>query len=144
MNKALEEKLLELMGEIKGTGTELKNDLKTEVGAVKSAIEEVVKSFEPLKEKIDLLEVKQEVTDLNLLKLKRKLQAEIFKMKIANEKSEQYNRRENLIINGIPLPSEHDPREDVYDITKKIAAKLNVPLTRADFVTAPLLPLRRS
>ena len=143
MNKALEEKLSEMMGEIKDSRTELKADLKLEVGAVKSAIEEVFKVLEPLKEKVEILETKQEITDQNLAKLRSELQAEIFGMKVKNELSEQYNRRENLIINGIPLPSENEPREDVYDLTMKVAAKLNVPLTRADFVTAHRLPPRK-
>lgn len=135
MNKALEDKLAELMGEIKSSRTELRADLKTELGAVKMAIEEISKTLKPLEEKVELLETKQENTDQNLLELKRELQKEIANMKIRNEKSEQYNRRENLIINGVPLPADINIKEDIYGIIMKIAAKL-VPLTRADFVTA--------
>lgn len=108
------------MGKIKGTRADLKADLKVELGAVEAAIEEVSKTLEPLKEKVEMLESKQELTDLNLLKLKKDLLAEITKMKIKNEKNEQYGRRKNLIINGDPLPRDKNTKEDIYNIVMKI------------------------
>ncbi len=61
-------------------------------------------------------------------------------MKIRLENLEQYSRRNNLLISGIPLKQ----NEKVKELVKNLVSKMQVPIKDLDIVAAHHLPTKSS
>ncbi len=72
--------------------------------------------------------------------IKVNIKEENIDMKIRLEKLEQYSRRNNLHISGIPLKE----NEKVKELVKNLGAKMQVPIKNLDIVAAHRLPTKSS
>ena len=91
----------------------------------------VATAFKQMREELQEVEtMKGEVERVreNMARLQAKLQTQHFDL----DRQEQYSRKDNVRIYGIPEPANDDTREDTNDIVVKLAKDIGVIITTAD------------
>lgn len=112
------------------------DEIIRELRELKAIVTETNAKIDPLKEKIEELESICTQTTHEVQKVQEISWNTAKRMDIL----EQYSRRENVIINGIPKKD----NENVREIVKKVAEKLKVPLYDYSIISAHRLPSKQN
>jgi len=110
------------------------DQLSASIDNIKLSVEEFNIKLNSLQEENDKL--KQEVTDMK--EECRKLNEEMVSLKIEMLDMQQYSRRNNLEIKGVPTSQ----REDIFFLLESVARALNVPFQRGEVSAAHRVPAR--
>ena len=108
-----------------------------EVEEIKASQTFLNKKFEELKSNVE--EINSLNIDTKFQNTKKKvieLESKIEKETTLRDELEQYGRRDNLEINGIPV----SPNENTNEIIKEVAQKLNIKLLDSDISTSHRIP----
>lgn len=120
----------------------LRHDMRQEFVGIKECVSEVKKSLGSVQAKLDTLTKENEERREEYSKIAQEniqLKEEVGELRNRVMDQEQYSRRDNLEIHGVPYTN----GEDLYLIMSKIAARIDVPFDPTDVSTLHRMPQTR-
>lgn len=108
-----------------------------DVGPIRKLCEETNKTIDEIREEVSSLKIDNETNKNDIDTLK----AEIKELKVRVREQEQYSRKNNLIIHGVPNTIQD---EDLEGLINSMAKKLDVNIQSNDIAAVHRLPARKN